>query len=1217
MPLRWLALAGLFIVIAAMTAGLVRQLGAKQTIQEQKRESAELISYYVVTPDDGPEFELQSTDRLLRTISHVVMPGGRYDPQATVTYGFRLIVKDSAETILWQRDLYTESRQSKDRFKDGVWRDENVFSVRPGTELGDDRILEVRLPDEIPDGAELSVKLLGDRCQESECKALFRAYRQVELAPLFRRVRARALDNDDQRVLTRRLRTPWDRLRYSTRDALLGQQWQRMAAIGEEGVRYHSQRVHYTGFHHEPAEEAERQGVRVDRHRHAAINVEARAPITLAIDASNRDRSDNPGRTASRTPAAGPAAAHGESALTVTTVAANGSTSEQRFPMPASDTEPYSLEVPEGLHSLLWRVDGPGAAFMRVRASRGDWVQFGDLTPIASEAHPTTHQLVVDERRLPVHLLSSAPEDQPISIAIDGLPEADSRIFAIEVRALLDEDGGVVHDVVHDVGDHDGHDGHDGHDTKSETTPRLTYRFTDVDDRTLQRGSAAIAAIPAPFESVRVAPQWLARQARQETRRTREPLQRVAEPVRYRVIAPSSAHRMQLTTNATTVIRVFTYVADEPRYERPYRDHDLAAARWRYAPRERRVWFPVRPENWRELDESGQAATVRAQVRLQPRGQYATSAPRAGEMPAGSPDPSLERTADPSSDPPASIDDRAAVPLEPVLPPRRQRILERVSPARQLETVRDWPPGSYTALTGAAIRVLDRGGARARVRYRVEGTSPAALGSEVIVRVDGRDLVQHVLSATRGMWTLPRIPAGSHDIACVSPVAELRCFIDQPPAPPGWSKVYRIRTVFPLDGRPLRLRVHKTPDRDIVINAVVYAAGSEARAQSRIRVLLDGGRPRRRIGTLLHRVTPARRAFRLPAARFERPPVFLDVAERSPGVARTIAFRLGNDLRPGLHVVELRTAKLSGWIRFFTYDLAAPTAESAWQWRLEPPETSTTDEHREARPWSAAASRAGFELAVWHIAGQRYWAVIELDDRTRGAGAYIVRVDDDPGGLILQAPHVHFDRGTGAIAIELFFTAGLGRALFVNTTHRYWRSGERPATTPDAASARDAGPLDEARKRFPRRHNSPADLCHRADHIFQDATLAAVRALDHAVVVQLHGFADNPDRPDAIVSAGAAHSDRVRSRAASALVAHLATLLDDVRRYPDDIAELGATSNAQGRALEHQPRASFVHLELSATTRRRLGSSSDLRQGLAAALVTMMTELSESAENTR
>jgi hypothetical protein len=246
---------------------------------------------------------------------------------------------------------------------------------------------------------------------------------------------------------------------------------------------------------------------------------------------------------------------------------------------------------------------------------------------------------------------------------------------------------------------------------------------------------------------------------------------------------------------------------------------------------------------------------------------------------------------------------------------------------------------------------------------------------------------------------------------------------------------------------------------------------------------------------------------------------------------------------------------------------------------------SLYDGARSARPpdpkqWQADAAAAGFEIQVWKVNADTYWALVEAAGKSRGAGAYIFRVapplPDDGPVILLQAPHNLYDMGTGKLAADLFFSPPPGarpRAMFTNTIHRY-----------------QLAPGDKKK----RRHN-PADVAHNPEHGFTIATESFAIAAGGARVIQLHGFGSRSDEDDddignvaAVISAGdEAGSSPLTAAMAQALVAELG---GEVKRYPEEVRFLGATTNVQGRALRKIDHSDFVHLEMSADLRKRLAA---------------------------
>jgi hypothetical protein len=256
--------------------------------------------------------------------------------------------------------------------------------------------------------------------------------------------------------------------------------------------------------------------------------------------------------------------------------------------------------------------------------------------------------------------------------------------------------------------------------------------------------------------------------------------------------------------------------------------------------------------------------------------------------------------------------------------------------------------------------------------------------------------------------------------------------------------------------------------------------------------------------------------------------------------------------------------------------------------------------------WQQTAHDAGFRIEAWTVDGQPYWALVELPEQRRGAGAYVFRVAPAAhvegataaAEILLEAPHAYFDVGTGRLGAGLFFFPPPGarpRAFFTNTIHRY-----------------QSAPGKKLKQK-----NSPGDVAHNPEHGFSTATEAFVRALGgHVLVLQLHGFAGRPDEADdedvakgaaakdatpagaiaMVVSAGDKHGSSPRSLALAAALTKLFGA--GVKRFPEDTRVLGATTNVQMRAIAHVPGAEFVHIEMSAETRKALAGDPALRAKL-------------------
>lgn len=193
----------------------------------------------------------------------------------------------------------------------------------------------------------------------------------------------------------------------------------------------------------------------------------------------------------------------------------------------------------------------------------------------------------------------------------------------------------------------------------------------------------------------------------------------------------------------------------------------------------------------------------------------------------------------------------------------------------------------------------------------------------------------------------------------------------------------------------------------------------------------------------------------------------------------------------------------------------------------------------------------GFEFQEVATPQETLWLLSEPVGSEHGRGWYLFR-QDAPSAVVLQAPHARNDIHTGVISLRLFL-AGQARALAASTITRH-----------------------------------RADMARLENTFFHAFTLAFARACPTAQVAQLHGFdTQNHDNlaADIIVSAG--------TRSPEPWLTDLGQGLGNVTAltvltYPKDTRALGATLNAQGRALQQMKHARFVHLELSMKLRELL-----------------------------
>ena len=205
------------------------------------------------------------------------------------------------------------------------------------------------------------------------------------------------------------------------------------------------------------------------------------------------------------------------------------------------------------------------------------------------------------------------------------------------------------------------------------------------------------------------------------------------------------------------------------------------------------------------------------------------------------------------------------------------------------------------------------------------------------------------------------------------------------------------------------------------------------------------------------------------------------------------------------------------------------------------------------------------DLALQELehSGQRWVLVYEGGEAWRGTGGFLFRVGEVEHEVILQAPHSFHDRGTGELAYEAFKSTSV-RGFFFNSLHRHHNYPKRQAST------------------------HPADLAHTTQSAFHSISVSWLERFRSGRIVQLHGFDASGRRGDwdVILSVG------VRSESGASLSRlrdRLIPLLGATARYPEDVRQLGATSNTLAKWCAAHAPGRFVHIELSPAARERFG----------------------------
>lgn len=195
--------------------------------------------------------------------------------------------------------------------------------------------------------------------------------------------------------------------------------------------------------------------------------------------------------------------------------------------------------------------------------------------------------------------------------------------------------------------------------------------------------------------------------------------------------------------------------------------------------------------------------------------------------------------------------------------------------------------------------------------------------------------------------------------------------------------------------------------------------------------------------------------------------------------------------------------------------------------------------------------------------------LVESPEQRQGRGIFAWRAPGAALPWLLQAPHQRDDAHTGTLVRLLFQEQPVQAAMWNSLGRRAPASG------------------------------GSADQAHQEDTYWQAMTRAFANRYPKGRVIQLHGFDTDKRKSDA-----AAQLDLILSaghRAPPAWVRSLGTCLNTrlaplrLGLYPDQVRELGATTNVQGRLLRDLGHSAFAHLEMSLPVRERLVADPDLR----------------------
>ena len=363
-----------------------------------------------------------------------------------------------------------------------------------------------------------------------------------------------------------------------------------------------------------------------------------------------------------------------------------------------------------------------------------------------------------------------------------------------------------------------------------------------------------------------------------------------------RFVVPVGTRELRISTDAPALVAMSAPIgpATPDVLDVPYADVTLPTLVWRYARFASRGWIPVRAINHAALMPE-RIANVAAQARLETR-----VAPPAPEQVGTS--------------------------LAPVEHLEKQTIIERVDGS----ALATWSGANYTRLSAGKRISLDfsKTPDRANINYTVDSD---AVGGTLFISLDGKPLIEHVLTTTGGKIDLPRGLTGTHTLL-VDTTVKARLLVDRPPAS-GSADLVALRTVYrvPDDGRTFKVRVTKRGTAHENINLVFYTPRAVETAS--LRISIDGTAPKRAERVMITKWSIADRTLVLPPADHPQSLGFTDVSREGPLFPHLVAVSLGDDLAPGTHELSVAiTGSRPIWGRFFVLD-GGTSVPRAVQWR--------------------------------------------------------------------------------------------------------------------------------------------------------------------------------------------------------------------------------------------------------------------------------------------
>lgn len=579
---RVFPLVGLIASVAlvwSVTAGVLYNADTPTQLEEQKFANAKRLVFYRVNAGGTLRMQMPAGAESLRISTHLVLAdGSAYSPERQYLYGVQLRLSDPDGKTIFERPLFTRTRQSKAEPQSGTWLKESAFTNAPNVQITDEREFLLELPQEVRDQpGTLELHYPGP-----SGAVLLRTYARIDRrAKLFPTREATRVQLAEDRV-EKATFVPWEKLPFDLQQSLVEERWQRLDALGEPGTDFLTDAVYHTDFRVPLVEVARAEEERLPAQRGAAVNVLGPARLVVWIW---RDlaAANAPGR---------PGPVH------ISTLTSVGETQSWNVTVPESEPVRQTIDLPAGAQSVSIVNQGEADVRFTVEGPRAAWIA-PEALKVAGDGADAA--LVPDTRRIEAHVTGPGCPAIELDLGV-GLDDA-SRLVRIDARTLGADANAEASSLTVSLEDGRGHPlGEAGFEAPAEGSPFESADLAMAPSGRIPCTGGSPADVPA--KTVEITDQTA-------------PL---GEAATTRVFAPPGARKLWIRASRPTAITLYSFVPSPQQAELadPYAAFDAQGMRWRNAPLDGQHWRAIRPANHRALADAGARVAVLGQVRLEP-----------------------------------------------------------------------------------------------------------------------------------------------------------------------------------------------------------------------------------------------------------------------------------------------------------------------------------------------------------------------------------------------------------------------------------------------------------------------------------------------------------------------------------------------------------------------------------------------------------------------